>query len=206
MSPLNSISRTIWDRIRRPIIAGILVWIPIVITFLVLRYLFNALDGILAPYLVKILGHKIPGLGILVGLILLYATGLAASHYLGTQLIHWGDALVNKIPIVKNIYQATKQFLHTITTSGKIQFKRVVIVKYPNPGFRAIGFVTGASKDKEGRPMLHVFIPTTPNPTSGMLELIPEAEVQETDLTVEEGLRLVVSGGILSPEDLHKRP
>ena len=196
--------QVVWTQIRKSILAGILVWVPIVITFLVLKYLFNFLDGILSPAIEKLIGFRIPGFGILAAILLLYVTGLVASHYLGDRLIKWGDSILHQVPIVKNIYQATKQFLHTITTSGKMQFKQVVMVKYPHPGLRALGFVTGSSKTADGKSMLHVFIPTTPNPTSGMLELIPEEEVEETNLSVEEGLRLVISGGILAPDTLSK--
>lgn len=206
MNEPKTVSHKIIDPIRRDIIAGILVWVPVVITFLVLKYLFNSVDGILAPFLRRFFGLQIPGLGIVAGLVLLYLTGLFTSHYFGRQLVKWGDSILERVPIVKNIYLATKQFLHTITTSGKMQFKRVVLVKYPNPGFRAVGFVTGSSKNPEGRTLLHVFIPTTPNPTSGMLELIPEEEVLDTSMSIEEGLRLVVSGGILAPSDLHRPP
>ena len=201
MPPL---SNQFWEQARKRIIAGILVWVPIVITFLVLRYLFNSLDGILSPLIKHFVGFKIPGLGIIAALLLLYATGVAASLYLGDRLIKLGDRILDQVPIVKNIYQATKQFLQTITSAGKMQFKRVVIAKYPHPGLRAIGFVTGSSKNPEGQTFLHVFIPSTPNPTSGMLELIREAEVEETKLSVEEGLKLVISGGILAPDELTK--
>lgn len=195
------------NNIRRRLIAGILVVVPLWLTYVALRYFFRALDGFFAPLLQKWVGFSIPGSGFLLLVLFLYLIGMVTANILGRSLIHFGEAILGRIPFVKNIYQAAKQLIHTISLSGTMGFKRVVLVEYPRRGLRVIAFLTNFIDDQgTGKRSAVVFIPTTPNPTSGVLEMVPEDELIETNLSVEEGIKMVISGGIVAPSNYTSRP
>jgi uncharacterized membrane protein len=133
--------------------------------------------------------------------VLLYLVGLLAANVFGREFLKGFDLLLKRMPVVRAIYVSTKQVIETLRLPGKAAFQRVVLLEYPRHGTWAVGFVTGkALRECDQAPLLHVFLPTSPNPTSGMMLILEEAQVRELDLTVEEGVRLVVSGGILSPD------
>ena len=191
---------------RRRLIAGVLVVVPLWVTFIALKFLFNLLDGIFGPLAEQWLGFSIPGLGFIVLVIILYLIGLVATNIMGRSLINLGESILNKIPIVRNIYRASKQITQTFSISSSWAFKRVVVVEYPRPGLHAIAFVTNTMKDEKNRKtFISVFIPTSPNPTSGYLEFVPQEQVHDTDLTIEEGIKMVISGGLIVPEGFSPR-
>ncbi len=199
----HSILSRIGRNIRSRILTGILVVVPLGVTILVLRFFFNMVDGILQPALKTALGYTIPGLGLILTGVLLYGIGLFASWVLGRRLIHWGESLLKRIPLVKNIYTAAKQVVETLSLPQKQAFKRVILVEFPRPGMWVVAFVTGeVYNNTDGKKLIKLFIPTAPNPTSGYLELVPEDQVKETNMSVEDGIKMIVSGGILSPERL----
>lgn len=199
---MGSILSRIGRNIRARILTGILVVVPLGLTVLVLRFFFNMVDGILQPALKTAFGRAMPGLGLLLTVILLYGIGLLASWVLGRRLIHWGESLLKRIPLVKNVYTAAKQVVETLSLPKGQAFKRVVLIEFPRPGLWVVGFVTGEVYNSDGQKLIKLFIPTTPNPTSGYLELVPEDQVRETTLTVEEGIKMLVSGGIISPDKI----
>jgi uncharacterized membrane protein len=200
--------------LRKRLIAGALVLFPVYITFFALKYIFLFAGGTMVPLVRKTILQsewvqlKVPDvvltpLMFLIGLAMfflaLYFAGAFATHYIGKQIIKYGEALVHRMPLVKTIYGTAKQIVHTATIPGKGAFQRVVLADFPRHGSKAIGFVTGSLEDKEGHTLTCVFIPTSPNPWSGFVLYLHEKEIEDTSITVEEGMRIIVSGGILTP-------
>ena len=167
---------------------------------MILKWLFEAIDGILEPAVEAIFGHPIPGIGFGVIIVLLYITGLVASNVFGRKIIQRTESLLDEVPMVREIFRTFKQVLESVMLPHKGGFKEVVLVEFPRPGMKTIGFVTNRVKDVSGRSLVNVYIPTTPNPTSGYLEIIPEEDVLRIDMTIEDAIKMVVSGGMVSPE------
>ena len=200
--------------IRKRLIAGVIVLLPVYVTFYVLKLLFTFAGGTMVPVVQRILLRsdwvqlKVPDavltpLMFLIGLVMLflilYSAGAFATNFVGKRIIKFGEGIVERMPLVKTIYGTSKQFIYSATLPGKGAFKRVVLVDFPRKGAKAIGFETGSFKDKEGNKLLFIFIATTPNPTSGFIVLYPESDVEDTHLSIEDGFKIVVSGGILTP-------
>ena len=194
--------KKIIDHLRRTFIAGLFVIIPVGITIFILKFLFNFADGILGSYLDSLLSmiiHReahIPGLGMITGAIVIYLAGILATNVIGTQLLHWWDRLLSRIPIVKSIYNSSKQ-LTKVFSEGKTSYRRAVFVEWPRPGVRAIGFVT-AEVERDGQRLVVVYVPTMPNPTSGFALFFSEDQVYDSGMTVEEAVKFVVSGGVVA--------
>ncbi len=202
---------------RRKMIAGLLVVLPIFVTFFVIKFLFTMIGGILSPVVVRAVGlfgyspnnqigeFAITSVAFVLTFIALYFIGVIATNFLGKFIISLFETVVNNVPIIKNVYTSSKKLLEIISLPTTQSFKRVVIVEYPRVGMKAFAFVTGNLKTKGGAELVSIFIPTTPNPTSGFLIYLPEQHIKETDLSIEEGMKLIVSGGILVPErmELH---
>lgn len=198
------------SRLRTLLVGGLLILAPTYLTIYVLLVLFRFMDGIFAPLIDRTLsafleepGIHIPGLGILLTLLVILTLGWLSTGVVGRRVIDSLEGFIRRIPIAKSVYGATKGVLEAVSRDQNEAFKRVVLVEYPRLGMYGIGFVTG-SPARWGGPvdedLTPVFVPTTPNPTSGFLLLVPEREIIECAITVEEGIRMVVSGGILQPE------
>ncbi len=205
--------------LRTRIVAGLITLIPIWVTWVVVSFLFNAMKSVTEPvarwfadYVHKTrpeitayeayLDWIVPVLAVLLTLSLLYMLGLLTASVFGRRIIEVVERVFEQVPLVKQVYRSTKQIVLTLGggQSHKARFKRVVLVKFPHPGMRCIGFLTSVMKDADtGRPMASVFISTTPNPTTGYMQIIPLEDVSETDWSVEEAVKLLMSGGILSP-------
>ena len=193
--------------VRRRLIAGVLVVVPLWITYVALKFCFVTLDGIFAPLVRKSFGFSIPGLGFILLLLLLYLIGMITTNILGSSHVRFGEGVLDRIPLVKNIYYGAKQLIHTISASKTMGFKRVVLVEYPRKGLLGVGFVTNSAQDKRtGKKYVIVFLPTPPNPINGVFEIVPEEDVIETNLTVEEGIKMVISAGMLTPSGFSTRP
>lgn len=182
--------------------------IPVAGTWYLLAFLFDVADGLIKPLVVAVVGRYYPGLGVLVALVVVLATGALATHYLGRRLIAGVEAIILRAPMVRGVYLAFKQVVEALTSVSGAAFHRVVLVEYPRRGVYAVGFVTGRSwVEVEGGAdddVTTVFVPTTPNPTSGFLALVPRSQLVTLDMTVEDGLKLVVSGGMVVPAERHK--
>jgi len=190
--------------IRSKLIAGILFLIPLGFTYLVLKWLFNSVDNILAPYIESLIGRDIPGLGLAATIILVLLAGLLATNVFGKHMLSYIDRGLAKIPVVSGVYVSTKQFVEAIGSTSTKSFKRVVLVEYPRKGLLTFGFVTKdvytvVGKDGTTKEVVNIFVPSTPNPTTGFLIVVQKSQVIGVDLSVEEGVKLVVSGGILAP-------
>lgn len=194
---------------RRWFIAGVLVVVPIIITWLVLSFLFNAIDGILQPVIFKLSGRTIPGLGILTTIIIILVVGSIARNFFGSRLIKIGDSLLARMPLIRAVYSSAKQLLEAIALPSANSFKDVVLIEYPRKEIWAVGFVSNrilVDKGDGKSAMVSVFIPSTPTPMTGMVVVVPERDVLILDMTVEEGIKFVVSGGVASPGLLNGSP
>ena len=189
-------------RLRTQFLTGIIVVIPIGITVLILVWVFTSVDNILEPLIKLIFGRPIPGVGFGITLILIYLIGLAASNFLGKGLIQYGESLLSRVPVVWQLYSSIKQILESFRDARSSGFMRVVLVEFPRKGMRTIGFITNESTDSSGRKLLNIFIPTAPNPTSGFLQIAREEEVIRTDIPVDDALKMVVSAGKVSPQEI----
>ncbi|HEV8340058.1 MAG TPA: DUF502 domain-containing protein [bacterium] len=183
-------------RLRTYLITGLLVIFPVAVTYLVLRWLFTTLDAMLQPLFRAILGRPIPTLGFVAGIALILITGVVASNVLGRRLIARLDQVILRIPLARTVYSSIKPLSERMLEDRRGAFQRVVIVEWPRAGLFALGFVTGGDSAAAASGLLHVFIPGTPNPTSGFVVFVPEQEARPASMTVEEALRFIIAGGI----------
>ncbi|MCL4425718.1 MAG: DUF502 domain-containing protein [Firmicutes bacterium] len=190
-------------RFRNYLLAGLIVLFPIYATYYVIIVLFNFIDGMLRPLIDRYLPYHIPGLGALLTIGIVFLTGLLATNFIGRQIIRYGENLLLRMPFVRNVYLLFKQIVDAFWGPGKVTFRQVVLMEFPRQGMYSIGFVTGEgvreAEERVEKSMVSVFIVTTPNPTTGFLFLVPREELVYLDMSVEEGLKLVISGGIISP-------
>ncbi|WP_027338660.1 DUF502 domain-containing protein [Halonatronum saccharophilum] len=189
---------------RNYFLTGLIVLLPLIVTSYVIITLFVVIDGTFSPLLEVIFGREVYGLGSILTFIIILGVGVIAKNVLGKKLINFGEGLLTRIPLVRNIYFTIRQIINAFFSQEKTSFRSVVLIEYPRKGLYQVGFLTcegmGEVQDKTDNDILNVFVPTTPNPTSGMLVLISKEEVIYLDMTVEEGLKLIVSGGTLVPE------
>ncbi len=190
--------------LKRYFLTGLLVIIPIWGTILILKTLFVSLDRILGDLLVQLVpSHYVPGLGILALIVLVFVTGLFATNFMGRQVVKWWEKCLDRVPLVRGIYSTLKSVMGIVSVSEQASYNRVVMIQFPKNGHYCIAFVTGVTKgevqDFAQEPLIHVYVPTSPNPTSGYFLLVPEHEVTSIDISVEEAMKLIVSGGLYSP-------
>ena len=194
--------------LRTKIFTGILVILPLGITFLVLKFVFNTLDSILDPLIPDItisLFHRVfhlPGVGIIAFFFLLYLIGLITTNVLGRKLIHWGDRLFATIPVVKNIYTSSKQLTDAFSATRKGSFRQAVFVEFPQEGNYVLGFVTNELTDRAQQKKVTVFVPTAFVPPQGFLLFLPKEKVLPSQLTVEDAIKAIMSVGIVTPQTL----
>jgi uncharacterized membrane protein len=192
------------SRLRTYFIAGLLVFLPLAVTFTILAWLFRILDNFLGRVVTPLYGREIPGLGLAATIVVVLVMGALVTNVLGRRLMEGFEALMLRIPLARSIYSATKAISDSIFIKRKAAFQRVVLIQWPRQGIYTVGFVTGDSGTRwiEGRGrVLNVFMVTTPNPTSGFLMFVPEDETIPLDLSVEDALKVVLSGGIVAPPE-----
>jgi uncharacterized membrane protein len=182
--------------------AGILVVVPIVIAILILVWLFNYIDNIAQPVAKSLLGRTIPGLGFGITVLLIYLTGVVATSVIGKRLIRYGESLLARVPVFRYIYTSIKQIMEAFAAPQEAGFLQVVLVEFPKKGMRAIGFVTSESRVECGENLLNVFIPTSPNPTSGYLEIVRESDIIRTNISIDDALKMVLSAGKVSLQEV----
>lgn len=190
--------------VRRYLITGLLVLLPVAVTVTVLWRLFFALDDILGRFVETYLGRPVPGLGLVALVALVMGIGAVASNFIGRRMIRAGEGVVTRVPLMGWVYRTTKQLFSTILEE-RSSFRKVVLVPYPLEGTYSVAFLTSESpKSMHGQlgdSYVTVFLPTTPNPTSGLMLVVPADKVIPLDMTVDEGLRLVISAGALAKGD-----
>jgi len=196
--------------LRNYFLTGLLVIVPISVTCYVIWILIKAVDSILkfipAKYLPETyLNIPIPGLGLILVVIIVFAVGLLTRNFIGRKMIHLGEKIVERIPLASILYVGVKQLMEALILQKTKAFQKAALIEYPRRGIYAIAFITGETRGEIQRStekkMVNVFVPTTPNPTSGFYILIPEDEMKILDMSVEEAFKLIVSGGIVSPPD-----
>ncbi len=207
--------KTIKDKIRNYFIAGLLTVVPLSITTYVIAVLLQHADRVfnLIPpqyHPREYLPFPLPGLGAVIVLLLILLIGLLVKNYLGGRIVEFGERIVYQIPLVRPLYMAVKQLLVAVFSQSFSGFKRVALIEYPRKGIYALGFVTGVAsgevQELTQEVVLNVFLPTTPNPTSGFYLLVPEKDVVPLEMSVEEAFKLVISGGLVSPDYNNKAP
>lgn len=203
----NDIHKSFWGHVRSTFLRGIGVMIPLGLTYWFFQSLLNAVDGILRPHLEEWIGRQVPGLGFISMIVLILLVGLLTRNLIGRLFLAWFENLLRTIPFVRSVYSAIKDLVSAFAIGGKSKtFRQVVMTQYPRPGLYCIGFVTNempcTMPDGRRIDFLNVYIPNPPNPTSGFLVLIPREEAVTLNLSIEDGLKLVLSGGIVIPEKL----
>lgn len=189
--------------LRVHIFRGFLALIPLVLSYFVVRFLYLAVDQRVARLLERWLGFKVPGLGIVLVLVVLYLLGLVASNWAGRWVLSVVDRATTRIPLIKTVYKLGKQLAGALSLPEKQAFKRVVIVEHFRQGLWSVAFVTGEIRDrKTGGTLLKLFIPTAPNPTTGFSVMAPPEAVRDLPWTMSEAMTTILSGGIVSPEEI----
>jgi len=204
----------LFARLRAYFFAGVLVTAPIAITVYLAWSVVSWVDESVLPLLPAqynpetYLPFSLPGIGLVVLLVFMTAVGAVTAGMLGRMVVGYGERVLSRMPIIRSVYSATKQIFETMLAKKSTAFREVVLVEFPRPGMWSIGFITGVTEGEvqelSDEEVVNVYIPTTPNPTSGFLCFVPRSEVYPLTMTVEEGIKLVVSGGLVIPPD--RRP
>ncbi len=189
--------------VRNKFLTGILTLLPIYITYLLIRFIVGIAPDI--PYLKTIpffSNNEVMAsiIEFLVALLVIIFIGLVVSNVVGKRLFAFFEGIMEKLPLINTIYTSSRQIMQTLTMPGKGNFKQVVLIEYPRKGLWTLAFVTAYSKSKSGVQYVHVFLPTTPNPTSGFMLFVKEKDVRPSGLSIEEGLKTLISGGMIAPD------
>lgn len=202
--------------IKRYFLAGLLVWVPLVITAWVLSLIVNTMDQSLrllpaAVHPQNLLGFDIPGAGAVITLAIILLTGMVATNFLGQKLVGFGEKVVARIPVVSSVYNSVKQVSDTLFSDSGQAFRKALLIEYPRAGCWTIGFLTGTPGSEiqalvSGQKLVSVYVPTTPNPTSGFFLMLPETAVIELDMTVDEALKYIISMGVVAPAAKPEHP
>jgi uncharacterized membrane protein len=189
-------SRGFARRLRNYLIAGLLIWIPVMVTVWVIRFLSGILD--------QSLGQYVPGVGIILSFVLLLVTGVVVRNLFGGQMVEGFENLVRRIPVIGAVYGGAKTFSETVLTDKGKSFKQVVMVEFPRKGIFSVGFITSEELEevqaKTEQDVVCVFVPTTPNPTTGFIVLVPRDEVVRLDMTVDDAFKMLLTLGVVVPK------
>jgi uncharacterized membrane protein len=194
---------------KRYLIAGLLVWVPLGVTLLVIRLVVDLTDRVLlllpAQYQPEVLlGFKTPGLGIVLSVVIVLVTGMVVANLFGRTLVAMWERLLARIPFVSKIYHGVKQVMETVLSADGQSFRKVLLVEYPRKGIWTLAFQSGGSsseiRHRLGQEVVNIFIPTTPNPTSGFFLVLPREDVIELDMSVDDGLKMIISAGVVVPK------
>jgi len=194
--------------LRRYLIAGLLVWVPLGVTLLVITTLVDVMDRVLLLLPMRyrpdvLIGFHIPGLGVVLSVAVVFVTGIVAANLFGRQLVALWEAFLARIPLVRSIYAGVKQLTETMFSSSGQSFRKVLLVEYPRRGLWTLAFQTGTgvgeAQAKTGQDVINVYVPTTPNPTSGFFLMIPRSDVVELEMSVDDGLKMLISMGVVVP-------
>jgi uncharacterized membrane protein len=202
----TGVGRALINHLKKKFGTGLLVVIPLGITIFILRFLFNLADGVLAPAIQRTVhfffgeGHYIPGLGMIAGILVIYGAGVVATNMFGRRLVDYWERLLSRIPVVKSIYTSSKQILHVFSAGKNGSFRRAVYVQFPMEDSYSLAFITNTVRAESGKRYHTVFVPTSPNPTSGYVLILEEHRVYPAAFGVEEGMKIIMSGGMVTPE------
>ena len=210
LPPPKRVRVGLWPRLRGYFFAGMLVTAPIAITvyvaLLLIRFVDEQVFALIPPQYnpETYLPFSVPGIGVVLMLVILTLIGAVAAGYIGKMLLRLSDRLLNRMPVIRSIYGVAKQIVETVVSNKSVAFREVVLIEYPRKGIWTIGFLTGRAiepiADKIGQAeLVNVFVPTTPNPTSGFLLFVPDSDIHRLPISVEDGIKLVISAGIVLP-------
>ncbi len=194
--------------LRRYLVAGLLVWIPLGVTVFILRVLIGLMDRtlLLIPEQYRPeewLGFTVPGLGLLLTVLVLLVTGLLAANIVGRSMVGLWESLLDRIPVVRSVYSAAKNFAEIVFSDSGQSFKKVLLIEYPRKGIYSLAFQTatnlGEVQARTGEEMICTFVPTTPNPTSGYIIIVPKKDIIELDMEIDEALKMIISLGVVVP-------
>ena len=194
--------------LRRYLVAGLLIWAPLAVTFLLLRFAVNVMDKTLGVIPLQyrpedLLGFHIPGLGVILTFIVLLITGMLAANFVGRYVVGGWESLLDRIPIVRTIYGGAKNFAEIVFSDSNDSFKQVLLIEYPRKGLFSLAFQTsselGEVKARTGEDVVCCFVPTTPNPSSGFVIMVPRKDIQVLDMDVDEALTMIISLGVVVP-------
>jgi len=194
---------------KRYLIAGLLVWVPLGVTFMVIKFLVDLLDKTMllipAQYRPEALfGMHIPGLGVLIAAVIVLGTGMFVAHLFGNKLVDVWERFLARIPLVRSIYASVKQLMETVFSSGGQSFRKVLMIEYPRKGLWTLALQSssdiGEAQAKTGEDVINVFVPTTPNPTSGFFIIVPKKDIIELEMSVDDGLKMIMSAGVVVPK------
>lgn len=206
--PVRKPNLSAW--LRERFVAGMLIALPIVATFIILEFLINLIDSRVVPLLPPALrpetylDYAVPGFGLIILVLFLTLLGAVATNILGNYFVNLTDRVLTRVPVVRSVYSVFKQIRDVFQSNTADQYKEIVLVQYPKEGSWAVGFVAGPAKaevaHRMGPGFISVFVPTVPNPTSGFLLFVKEGDVIRLDMTIEEGVKLILSGGLVYPD------
>ncbi len=206
VDPTSKSHTSIKERVKDYFLTGVLVLIPTVVTLWVLSSILAFVDGFFAGLPPKFHPHTylpIPGVGVIITGLLVLFVGAFARNYLGRVTYHYGDRLMSNIPVLRGIYKGVKQMLETVVSNPSQQFRKVVLIEYPRKGIYTIAFLTGETRGEiqniTQKDLQNVFVPTTPNPTSGFMLIVPDEDVIPLTMSVEDAFKIIISGGIMNP-------
>ena len=192
-------------RLRTYFLAGLLVVVPIAASILILVWVFRTIDDILQPFIKNIFGHPIVGLGFGVTIVLVFVVGIIAGNYVGRRLIHFGDSMLKRVPLFRQIYTGATQVMEGLSGTGSISkaaFREVVLVEFPTNRMTHVAFITNEFTASDGRKLFAVYLPSTPVPWSGFSGIVTEDMITRTTISVDEALKMVISGVLIAPHSL----
>jgi uncharacterized membrane protein len=192
-------------KLRGQFMTGLIAMVPLGATVLIFYWLFTSIDKILQPLIRAIWGHNITGVGFGVTVILIYVVGVIARNVIGKRLVKYFDTLLARVPIFRLLYRSIRQILDSFSTPDKAGFLQVVLVEFPQKGMKAIGFITNEMTDADGEKLISVLIPTAPNPMTGFLEIVREEDIVRTKITVDAAMKMIVSAGRMTPNDVQTK-
>ena len=201
--------------LRRYLVTGLLVWVPLGVTLLTFSFLLDLADKILTLLPAQwrpdaLLGFHLPGFGVIFALVVLLSTGVLLRNLIGSTVVGWWEELLNRIPLVRSIYSGAKGITETLVSDKGSSFSKVVLIEYPRRDMWSIGFVTASDVPEinaaTGEKLVCVYVPTTPNPTSGLIVYVPVSQIRETTMSVDTAMKMVVTMGIVMPEQKAPAP
>ncbi len=203
-----SMSSTAGRIVKRYFVSGLLVVVPLIITYLVLKFLFQTIDNVLQPLIFQLFKINIPGLGLITTIVLIILAGVVTHNYLGKKLYRLWERILTRVPLVRPIYMAAKQLLESTTQQHAASFKEVVLIEYPRKGTYAVSFVAHFLEfeiDGVMRKCATVFVPNPPTPFTGAALILPVEDIIAVDMTIEQGVKFLVSGGVASPSTIRRK-
>jgi len=193
--------------LRKYFLTGILVFVPLAAAVIILYWVFSYIDNLLQPAIEAIFGHEIAGVGFAVIIVLIFIVGIIASNFIGRRIINFVESLITRIPVFRPLYHSAKQIMGGFagTPLKKASFREVVLVEFPREGMRTLAFITNQIINESGEKMFCIYVPTTPVPTSGYFEIVTEDMITRTKISVDDALKMIMSGGMIAPHRISTR-